>query len=75
MVNFNNVYSEHGIQLTPEEVSKATALANDDGEITREEFVNYAKHSEFFKNQLDRTDSDSMAAKRESIAKVSGPIT
>ena len=29
-------------------------MANDDGEVTREEFMSYAKHSEFFKGQLDK---------------------
>ena len=63
------IFSEHGIQMNDEEVGKVTGLANEDGEITKEDFVNYAKHSEFFKNQLDRTDGDSMAAKREAVAK------
>ena len=37
--------------------------------MTKEEFLNYARHSEFFKTQMDKTDSDSMAHKQEAIAK------
>ena len=63
------IFSEHGITLNQEEVSKVSGLANDEGEIAKDEFVNYAKHSEYFRNQMDRTDGDSMAAKREAMAK------
>ena len=44
--------SEHGITVDPEEVSKLSDTADRDGEVTKDEFLNYAKHSEFFKNQL-----------------------
>ena len=44
-------------------------IADEDGEVTREEFVNYAKHSEFFKGQMDKNSVDSVAAKQEAIAK------
>ena len=44
-------------------------LANHEGEVTKDEFLNYAKHSEFFKTQLDKTASDSLAHKEEAIAK------
>jgi len=40
-----------------------------DGEVTKDEFMTFAKHSEFFKHQLDKTDHDSMASKREAVAK------
>ena len=46
-----------------------SSLANDDGEVTKDEFLNYAKHSDFFKSQMDKSSSDSMAAKQEAIAK------
>ena len=44
-------------------------LANNDGEVTKDEFLSYAKHSEFFKTQLDKSASDSLAHKEEAIAK------
>jgi hypothetical protein len=44
-------------------------LANEDGHVTKDEFLLYAKHSDFFKSQLDKSDSDTVAAKREAIAK------
>ena len=55
--------------FSPGEVEKVAAIADDDGEVTREEFVNYAKHSEFFKGQMDKNSVDSVAAKQEAIAK------
>ena len=55
--------------FSPGEVEKVAAIADEDGEVTREEFVNYAKHSEFFKGQMDKNSSDSVAAKQEAIAK------
>ena len=63
------IFSEHGIQLSQDEVDKVSSLANDDGEVTKDEFLNYAKHSDFFKSQMDKNSSDSMAAKQEAIAK------
>jgi Ca2+-binding EF-hand superfamily protein len=63
------IFAEHGIELSPEEVEKVSSIANNDGEVTKEEFLNYARHSEFFKTQMDKTDSDSMAHKQEAIAK------
>ena len=48
---------------------QVSSIANNDGEVTKEEFLNYARHSEFFKTQMDKTDSDSMAHKQEAIAK------
>merc|ERR1712021_294025 len=66
---YAQIFSDHGIQLSPEEVEKVSSIANNDGEVTKEEFLNYARHSEFFKTQMDKTDSDSMAHKQEAIAK------
>lgn len=64
-----HIFSDHGIQLSPGEVEKVAAIADEDGEVTREEFMNYAKRSEFFKGQLDKNTADSVAAKQEAIAK------
>jgi len=44
-------------------------LANDDGEVTKDEFLVYAKHSDFFRSQLDKSDAETVAAKREAMAK------
>lgn len=63
------IFAEHGIQLEPEEVEKVSHLANEDGEVTKDEFLNYAKHSNFFKTQMDKNSSDTMAGKQEAIAK------
>jgi len=48
---------------------KVNQLANEEGEVTKDEFLLYAKHSDFFRSQLDKTDADTVAAKREAIAK------
>ena len=63
------IFAEHGIHISPDEVAKLSNLANDDGEVTKDEFLSYAKHSDFFKSQMDKNSSDSMAAKQEAIAK------
>ena len=44
-------------------------MANDDGEVTKDEFLVYAKGSDFFRSQLDKSDGDSVAAKREAVAR------
>ena len=64
-----HIFSDHGIELSPEEVEKVSHLANEDGEVTKDEFLNYAKHSDFFKSQMDKNSSDSVAAKQEAVAK------
>merc|ERR1712045_682878 len=64
-----HIFSGHGIQLSPEEVEKVSGIANNDGEVTKDEFLNYAKHSDFFKSQMDKSASGSMANKEEAIAK------
>lgn len=46
-----NIFSEHGINLESDEVGRISSVASDDGEVTREEFLAYAKSSEFFKSQ------------------------
>ena len=38
--------------MEPQEVSNLSDSANEDGEVTKDEFMIYARHSEFFKNQL-----------------------
>ena len=63
------IFAGHGIELGADEVEKVSSLADDDGEVTKDEFLNYAKHSEFFKSQMDKNSSDSMASKQEAIAK------
>jgi Ca2+-binding EF-hand superfamily protein len=64
-----HIFSDHGIALSPEEVGKVSQIANDAGEVTKDEFLNYAKHSDFFKSQMDKSSGDSMAGKQEAIAK------
>lgn len=64
-----NIFSEHGITVGQEEVEKISQLASDANEVTKDEFIEYAKRSDFFKSQLDKTDGDSVAAKREAVAK------
>ena len=74
------VFNLHWFFLTPKlrksssyskilRIFQVSSIANNDGEVTKEEFLNYARHSEFFKTQMDKTDSDSMAHKQEAIAK------
>jgi len=38
--------------VEPEEISKLSDSADEDGEVTKDVFMIYARHSEFFKNQL-----------------------
>ncbi len=64
-----NIFSEHGITVEDEEVRKVSELANEYGEVTKDEFLQYARTSEFFRSQMDRSDEDSVASKREAIAK------
>ena len=40
-----NIFSEHGITVEPEEVRKVSEIANEDGEVTKDEFLNYARTS------------------------------
>lgn len=69
IAEYVRIFSEHGIVVDPEEVSRLSDSADHDGEVTKDEFLSYAKHSAFFKNQLDKSDGDSMASKRDSVAK------
>lgn len=69
VAEYVRIFSEHGISVEPQEVSKLSDSADDDGEVTKDEFMIYARHSEFFKNQLDKNDQGSMASKREAVAK------
>ena len=55
--------------FSPDEVEKVQHLADDEGEVSKDEFLNYAKHSDFFKSQMDKNSSDTMAGKQEAIAK------
>ncbi len=57
-------FNGYSIMLCYDQV---TQLASDDGEVTKDEFLGYAKHSDFFLTQMDKSDSDTMAAKREAI--------
>ena len=52
---FNIVSSEHGISIDPQELAKLCGSTDSDVQVTKEEFMSYAKHSEFFKNQLGKT--------------------
>lgn len=69
VAEYARIFSEHGISIDPEELAKLCGSTNSDVQVTKEEFMSYAKHSEFFKNQLDKSDSSSMVNKRESAAK------
>ena len=51
---FDSVSSEHGISIDPEELAKLCGSTDSDVQVTKEEFMSYAKHSEFFKNQLGK---------------------
>jgi Ca2+-binding EF-hand superfamily protein len=44
-----NIFSEHGIPVEQGEVRKVSELANSDGEVTKDEFLSYAKTSDFFR--------------------------
>ena len=48
---------------------QVSSLANIDGEVSKNEFIDYAKKSEFFKTQMDKSASDTLAQKKESNAK------
>ncbi len=50
-----HIFNDHGVELQPDEVERVSAIANDDGEVTKEEFLAYAKSSEFFKSQVCMT--------------------
>ena len=50
-------------------MKKVEVLADINGEVTKDEFVNYAKNSEFFKEQMDKNNAHSMAARAEAITK------
>ena len=52
--SFNSVSSEHGISIDPQELAKLCGSTDSDVQVTKEEFMSYAKHSEFFKNQLGK---------------------
>ena len=46
-----HIFSDHGVELQPDEVERVSSIANEDGEVTKEEFLAYAKSSDFFKTQ------------------------
>ena len=46
-----------------EEIKNVAALADENGEVSKEEFVEYANNSEFFHKRLDRNNPNSIAAK------------
>ena len=50
-------------------MKKVEVLADINGEVTKDEFVKYAKNSEFFNEQMDNSNSQSMAARAAAIAK------
>jgi len=47
-----SIFSEHGIHLESDEVDRISSIASDNGEVTREEFLAYAKSSDFIKSQV-----------------------
>ena len=49
VAEYIQIFSDHGIPISQDEVAKISALANDDDEVTKEEFNYYAKNSDFFK--------------------------
>ena len=55
LFSFNSISSEHGISIDPQELAKLCGSTDSDVQVTKEEFMSYAKHSEFFKNQLGKT--------------------
>ena len=50
----NSVPSEHGVSIDPQELAKLYGSTDSDVQVTKEEFMRYAKRSEFFKNQLGK---------------------
>jgi len=58
------IFSEHGIVPAEDEVRKVSELANENGEVTKDDFLHYAKTSDFFRQQMDKTDGDSVMAKK-----------
>ena len=52
--SFDSVSSEHGVSIDPQELAKLCGSTDSDAQVTKEEFMKYAKHSEFFKNQLGK---------------------
>merc|ERR1711862_882446 len=54
------IFSDHGITLSPDEVEKVQHLADEEGEVSKDEFL---------KSQMDKNSSDTMAGKQEAIAK------
>ena len=54
LFSFNIDSSEHGISIDPQELAKLCGSTDSDVQVTKEEFMSYAKHSEFFKNQLGK---------------------
>ena len=69
VAEYIQIFSDHGIPISQEEVAKISSLADEDDEVTKEEFMHYAKNSDFFKAQMDKSSANSMAAKEEAIAK------
>ena len=69
VAEYIQIFSDHGIPISQDEVAKISALADEDDEVTKEEFMHYAKNSDFFKAQMDKSSANSMAAKEEAIAK------
>ena len=45
------IFSEHGIAVAEDEVRKVSELANENGEVTKDDFLHYAKTSDFFRQQ------------------------
>ena len=45
------IFSEHGIVPAEDEVRKVSELANENGEVTKDDFLHYAKTSDFFRQQ------------------------
>ncbi|CAB4058179.1 unnamed protein product [Lepeophtheirus salmonis] len=53
--DYIHIFTDHGIELKEEEIEKVSGLANEDGEIVRDEFISYAKNSDFLNLKWTKT--------------------
>ena len=51
MREYVKIFSEHGIAVAEDEVRKISELANENGDVTKDDFLHYAKTSDFFRSQ------------------------
>ena len=48
---YQKIFSEHGIDVPENELRKVSELQNEHGEVTKDDFLHYAKTSDFFRQQ------------------------